>query len=167
MRIPVVLRRHVDRLAKTRVLGHISILEPDMLARALPFLEVPRPDHSVRPPVSPGLYNRNIPCMMRDVKKIDRSVLDSQEFRNLVVGRWRISLLLTALLFILYYGYIILIATNRQLVSRPVRGSTTAGILIAAAVIVGAWVLTAAYVVWANRHYDPAVARLRARAEAK
>jgi len=102
-----------------------------------------------------------------DVKKIDRSVLDSQEFRNLVVGRWRISLLLTALLFVLYYGYIILIATNRQLVSRPVRGSTTAGILIAAAVIVGAWALTAAYVVWANRHYDPAVARLRARAEAK
>ena len=54
-----------------------------------------------------------------DVKKIDRSVLDSPEFRHLVVGRWRISLLLTALLFILYYGYIILIATNRQLVSRP------------------------------------------------
>jgi uncharacterized membrane protein (DUF485 family) len=105
--------------------------------------------------------------MMRDVKKIDRSVLDSQEFRNLVVVRWRISLLLTALLFVLYYGYIILIATNRQLVSRPVQGSTTAGILIAAAVIIGAWALTAAYVVWANRHYDPAVARLRARAEAK
>jgi uncharacterized membrane protein (DUF485 family) len=38
---------------------------------------------------------------------------------------------------------------------------------MAAAVIVGAWILTAAYVVWANRHYDPAVARLRARAEEK
>lgn len=102
---------------------------------------------------------------MRSVKKIDRAVLDSVEFRNLVAGRWRVSLVLTALLFVLYYGYIILVATNRQLVSRPVQGSTTAGILIAAAVIVGAWVLTAAYVVWANRQYDPAVARLRARAE--
>ena len=49
-------------------------------------------------------------------------------------------------------------ATNRQLVSRPVRGATTAGILIAAGVIAGAWVLTAAYIIWANRHYDPAVA---------
>jgi uncharacterized membrane protein (DUF485 family) len=96
---------------------------------------------------------------------MDRSILDSPEFRGVVAGRWRISLLLTALLFLLYYGYIILIATNRQLVSRQVHGSTTAGILIAAAVIVGAWALTAAYVVWANRHYDPAVARLRARAE--
>jgi uncharacterized membrane protein (DUF485 family) len=104
--------------------------------------------------------------MMRDVKKIER-VLDSPEFRGLVSGRWRISLLLTGLLFVLYYGYIILIATNRQLVSRPVQGSTTAGILLAAAVIVGAWMLTAGYVIWANRHYDPAVAHLRARAEAE
>lgn len=85
----------------------------------------------------------------------------------MVAGRWRVSLLLTGLLFLMYYGYIILIATNRALVSRPVQGATTVGILIAAAVIVGAWVLTAAYVIWANRHYDPAVARLRARAEGK
>jgi uncharacterized membrane protein (DUF485 family) len=103
--------------------------------------------------------------MMRGVKRIDRDVLDSPEFRDMVAGRWRISLILTGLLFVLYYGYIILIATNKQLVSRPVTGSTTAGILMAAGVIAGAWVLTAVYVVWANRHYDPAVARLRARAE--
>ena len=101
------------------------------------------------------------------VKTLDRQVLDSAEFHRLVAGRWRVSLTLTALLFILYYGYIILIATNRQFVSRPVSGSTTAGILIAAGVIAGAWVLTAAYVVWANRHYDPAVSKLRARAEGR
>ena len=94
-----------------------------------------------------------------------RQVLESAEFRRLVAGRWRVSLALTALLFILYYGYIILIATNRQLVSRPVSGATTAGILFATGVIAGAWMLTAAYVVWANRQYDPAAAQLRARAE--
>jgi uncharacterized membrane protein (DUF485 family) len=99
------------------------------------------------------------------VPQTGRAVLDSVEFRRLVAGRWRISLALTALLFVLYYGYIILIATNRQLVSRPVSGATTTGILIATGVIAGAWVLTAAYVIWANRHYDPAVAELRARAE--
>jgi uncharacterized membrane protein (DUF485 family) len=99
------------------------------------------------------------------VNETNRHVLDSPEFHRLVAHRWRVSLLLTALLFVLYYGYILLIATNRQLVSRPVSGSTTAGILIAAAVIAGAWVLTAAYVVWANRQYDPAAARLRSRIE--
>ena len=98
------------------------------------------------------------------VKNIDRDVLQSVEFRALVWRRWRVSLLLTLVLFGLYYGYILLIAANRQLVSRVVQGSTTIGILLAAGVIVGAWVLTAAYVVWANRHYDPAVSRLRRRA---
>ena len=100
------------------------------------------------------------------VNKINRDVLDSTEFRGLVWRRWRVSLVLTLLLFILYYGYILLIATNRQVVSRPVYGSTTIGILLAAGVIVGAWVLTAVYVVWANRHYDPAVIELKRRVTA-
>ena len=89
-----------------------------------------------------------------------RDILDSAEFRHLVATRWRVSLTLTALLFVLYYGYIILIATNPQLLSRRVTASTTIGIYLAAGVIGGAWVLTALYVVWANRRYDPEVARL-------
>jgi len=101
------------------------------------------------------------------VTNIDRDVLDSPEFRGLVWRRWRVSLLLTLLLFALYYGYILLIAASRQLVSRRVQGATTVGIVLAAGVIAGAWVLTAAYVVWANRHYDPAVAELRERVAAE
>jgi uncharacterized membrane protein (DUF485 family) len=97
------------------------------------------------------------------VKIHHREVLESPEFRQLVARRWRLSLILTALLFVLYYGYIILIASNRQLVSYRVGGTTTLGIFMAAAVIGGAWVLTATYVVWANRQYDPAVSRLRDR----
>ena len=92
-----------------------------------------------------------------------RDVLGSAEFRGLVSRRWRISLVLTGLLFVLYYGYIVLIATNPQLLSRRVTASTTIGIYLAALVIGGAWVLTAVYVIWANRHYDPEVARLRAK----
>jgi uncharacterized membrane protein (DUF485 family) len=102
-----------------------------------------------------------------DVNSGHSEVLGSVEFRELVARRWRLSLLLTGLLFVVYYGYIILIASNRQLVSRRVWGSTTLGICMAAAVIGGAWILTAVYVVWANRHYDPAVARLRARVRAE
>jgi uncharacterized membrane protein (DUF485 family) len=97
------------------------------------------------------------------MKKSVREVLDSAEFRGLVARRWRVSMILSALLFVLYYGYIILIAVNPQLLSRRIGGATTLGIVMAAAVIAGAWVLTAAYVVWANRHYDPSVVRLRAR----
>lgn len=92
-----------------------------------------------------------------------RDVLDSPEFRRLVMRRWRISLILTACLFALYYGYILLIATQKPFLSQRIGDSTTIGIPIGAAVIVIAWVLTALYVVWANRHYDAEVARLRGR----
>ncbi len=84
----------------------------------------------------------------------------------MLARRWRVSLVLTALLFVLYYGYIVLIAVNRELLSVKIGDVTTLGIPLGAAVIVGAWVLTAAYVVWANRHYDPEVDRLRRRLEA-
>jgi uncharacterized membrane protein (DUF485 family) len=90
-----------------------------------------------------------------------RALLESAEFRRLVAIRWRVSLVLTALLFVLYYGYIILIAADRALLSRRIGAATTLGIPLGAAVIVGAWILTAAYVVWANRRYDVEVARLR------
>jgi len=66
-------------------------------------------------------------------------------------------------LFALYYGYILLIAADRELLSRRIGDATTLGIPIGAGVIVGAWVLTFVYVVWANRHYDPEVERLKRR----
>lgn len=90
-----------------------------------------------------------------------KRLLDSPEFHNLVGRRWRISLVLTAALFVLYYGYILLIALNRSLVSETIGGVTPIGIPLGAAVIVGSWALTALYIVWANRSYDPEAARLR------
>ena len=103
-------------------------------------------------------------------------LLSSHAFRDLVARRWRTSLVLTLLLFVLYYGYILLIAFNKPLLSvrgdrdaRPAAAGTPRpdfavplGIPLGAAVIAGSWILTAVYVVWANRHFDPEVARLRA-----
>jgi uncharacterized membrane protein (DUF485 family) len=95
-----------------------------------------------------------------------RDLLGSPEFRHMLARRWRVSLLLTVLLFVLYYGYILLIAANRELLSTKIGEVTTLAIPLGAAVIVGAWALTAAYVIWANRHYDPAADRLRRRLNA-
>jgi uncharacterized membrane protein (DUF485 family) len=97
------------------------------------------------------------------VEEAAREVLDSSDFRHLVARRWRVSLILTACLFILYYGYILLIAAESAFLSRRIGEATTIGIPVGAAVIVGAWILTALYVVWANRFYDPEVTRLRGR----
>ena len=89
------------------------------------------------------------------------ALLSSSRFKRLVSRRWRVSLVLTALLFVLYYGYILLIALNRSLVTARLGGTVPVGIPLGAGVIAGAWLLTAAYVVWANREYDPEVERLR------
>jgi uncharacterized membrane protein (DUF485 family) len=99
----------------------------------------------------------------KQVPPSHRELLDSKEFHHLLARRWLVSLSLTGALFVLYYGYIILIAVNRPFVSQRISGATTLGIPLGAAVIVGAWVLTAIYVFWANTRYDGEVDRLRAR----
>jgi uncharacterized membrane protein (DUF485 family) len=90
------------------------------------------------------------------------ALLESPEFKHLVARRWRASAILTAILFIIYYGFILLVATNKPLLGTRL-GAGTLGILLGVLVIVLSWVITAAYVVWANRHYDPEVRRLRER----
>ena len=92
-----------------------------------------------------------------------RELLDSPDLRHLVARRWRVSLVLTAALFIVYYGFILLVALDKPLLAARVGETTTLGIVLGVAVIVLAWVLTAIYVVWANRSYDPEAERLRAR----
>jgi uncharacterized membrane protein (DUF485 family) len=95
------------------------------------------------------------------VHRTPREVLDSPEFRRLVERRWQISLVLTAALFVAYYGFILLVATNKPLLATRLGETVTLGIPLGVAIIVLSWVLTAAYVVWANKQYDPEVRRLR------
>jgi uncharacterized membrane protein (DUF485 family) len=90
-------------------------------------------------------------------------LLQSSEFKQLVTRRWRVSLVLTVLLFVVYYGYIILVASNKALLAQRIGTNTTLAIPLGAAVIIAAWVLTALYVIWANRQYDPHVQTLRDR----
>jgi uncharacterized membrane protein (DUF485 family) len=96
--------------------------------------------------------------MNPDVKS---RLLASPAFHALVARRWRVSLALTALLFLLYYGYILLIAVNKPALAARMGGVTPIGIPLGVAVIIGSWVLTALYIVWANRTHDPEVERLR------
>jgi uncharacterized membrane protein (DUF485 family) len=88
-------------------------------------------------------------------------ILESADFKALVKKRWSVSMTLLVALFVLYYGYIILIATAKEFVTQRVGEVTTLAIPIGAAVIVIAWALTAFYVGWANKSYDPEVERLK------
>ncbi|HTN51862.1 MAG TPA: DUF485 domain-containing protein [Anaeromyxobacter sp.] len=93
--------------------------------------------------------------------KSAHELLESPDFKALVAKRWSVSLLLLALLFVSYYGYILLIAANKAMVSQKVGEVTTLAIPLGVFVIVFAWILTALYIIWANKSYDPEVERLK------
>ena len=81
--------------------------------------------------------------------------------RALAAARWRVAIALTLLMVLNYFGFLALIAFRRETLAALVRPGLSVGILLGALVIVVSWVLTWAYVRWANRRYDPELARLR------
>ena len=97
-------------------------------------------------------------------RKSAKELIESPDFRALVSKRWTVSMVLLVILFVGYYGFIALVATQKDLVSRTITdgGIVNLGIVLGIGTLVFAWVLTAIYVVWANRVYDPEVERLRA-----
>jgi uncharacterized membrane protein (DUF485 family) len=97
----------------------------------------------------------------RSTQKTATEVIESKEFKHLVAKRWRVSMVLLTFLFVCYYGYILLVATNKEFVSQKVGEVTTLAIPLGIAAIVIAWALTAFYVAWANKSYDPEVERLK------
>jgi uncharacterized membrane protein (DUF485 family) len=90
-----------------------------------------------------------------------RQTLESKELKDLVRRKWTVSIVLTLLLFVLYYGYILLIAVDKPFLARKIGAATTLGIPFGVAVIVLSWVLTAAYVLWANSSHDRKVEQLK------
>lgn len=84
------------------------------------------------------------------------------ELRTLIAKRWRIGLALTAVMTVAYFAFILLVAFDKDTAGELVLGGRVSiGIVLGALLIVLAPVLTGVYVRWANRNYDPAVARER------
>jgi len=88
-------------------------------------------------------------------------IVNSPKFKSLVTTRWTVSFILTALLFVVYYGYILLIAYNKEFLAEKVGVYTNYGIILGVLVIVLAWILTFIYVIWANFSYDKKVEELK------
>jgi uncharacterized membrane protein (DUF485 family) len=92
-------------------------------------------------------------------------LLEDPEFKDLVARKNRFSILLTVITLVIYYGFILLIAFNRDVFASKVSGNVTFGILLGIGVILSCWVLTGVYVRWANQKYDAMVARLQEKAK--
>ena len=83
------------------------------------------------------------------------------DLRTLDAARWRIAIALTAAMMVLYFGFILLVAFAKPLLTTLIVPGLSLGILLGAMVIIAAWVLIWIYVRWANRHYDVAVDAIR------
>ena len=75
--------------------------------------------------------------------------------------RWRIAIVLSICMVVVYFGFILLIAFDKPLMGTLVIPGLSLGILLGVLVILSAWVLTTVYVRWANRVYDEKIANLR------
>jgi uncharacterized membrane protein (DUF485 family) len=78
----------------------------------------------------------------------------SDDIRALARARWRIAIGLSAVVFVLYFGFILAVAFAKDAIATQVLPGVSVGILAGALVIVGAWLTTWVYVSWANRHFD-------------
>lgn len=89
--------------------------------------------------------------------KPPQSPLDGKKFHDLVVGKWKISLLLAAIMMLAYYGFVLALAFAPELLAVKIGEHMTLGIPVGILLIVLAWVLTGIYVFWANSSYDKSV----------
>ncbi len=84
----------------------------------------------------------------------------TQSLSDVARQRWRIGASLSALMVVIYFGFILLLAFNKDAVSVEIVPGLSVGILLGALVIVATWGVTWLYVRWANTHLDAQVTRL-------
>ena len=86
---------------------------------------------------------------------------DVRALDELAARRLRVALSLTAAMLVVYFGFILLIAFAKGFLAERIVSGLTVGMALGVIVILATWVLTWIYVRWANRVYEPEVARLR------
>jgi uncharacterized membrane protein (DUF485 family) len=85
------------------------------------------------------------------------------ELQALDRARWRVAIWLTLAMMAVYFGFILLVAYEKPLLTSVVVPGLSVGILLGALVIVAAWMSIWVYVRWANQHYDARIAALKGR----
>ena len=84
----------------------------------------------------------------------------ADDIRALARTRWHVAIILSAVVFVLYFGFIFAVAFAKEAMAAELVPGLSVGILAGALVIIGAWLTTWAYVAWANARYDTRLAAL-------
>ena len=89
----------------------------------------------------------------------------SEQLHALARARDRIAAALTGVIVVIYFGFITLVAFDKQLLARKLTPGLSLGILLGALVIVASWLTTWFYVRWANERYDTTLSAIRRSAD--
>lgn len=90
------------------------------------------------------------------------AIANDARYQELVATRSRFAWSLTAVMLAIFFGYILLIAFEPQLLARPIgSGVTSIGIPLGLGVIFAGILLTALYVRRANKVFDRELEQLR------
>ena len=85
----------------------------------------------------------------------------TRDYQRLRARKNAVSLTLTAITLVVYFGFLLLIAFGRDILSMKVIGDVTLGIPLGLGVIAASWLLTGMYVLWANSSHDVQVGLLK------
>ena len=90
-------------------------------------------------------------------------ILNDPDFRKLSSSKDGISMTLVVLELIVYFGFIALVAFNKEFLSTKITSNMTIGIPLGIGVILVSWVFTGVYVRWANNTYDRLVEQVKSK----
>jgi uncharacterized membrane protein (DUF485 family) len=94
-----------------------------------------------------------------------REVAESADFRDLQRRHRSFVFPLAVLFLVWYFVYVLLAAYAHDFMATPVFGSVNVGLLFGLGQFVTTFVITMAYVRYANRTLDPAAEKIRAELE--
>ena len=98
-----------------------------------------------------------VPPDGRDESRRDR------ELDLMAARRFKIGAILTAIMLVVYFGFILLIAFAKDSLGELVWSGFSWGMLLGVIVILVTFAVTIVYVRWANRVYQPELERLKER----
>lgn len=95
-------------------------------------------------------------------KQLIEKIKSDPDFQKLVLERNRVTIILTVVELIIYFGFILLVAFNKEFLASKFGDSViTIGIPIGIGVIVFSFILTGIYVYIANKDYEYLSERIR------
>lgn len=93
--------------------------------------------------------------MTSEADQLIARIKSDPQFKELVRKRSTFAWTLSILMMLIYFGFVLLVAFQKELLAQPLAGGvTTIGIPIGLGVIVSAFILTGIYVARANSSFD-------------